>query len=305
MGCLATACASSAPAPSSPNAVPSQPSHGSSSPTSATPPPRQVPHVIVILEENRSVGAVLGSSSAPYVNQLAQTYGVAEASFGQSHPSLPNYLELISGSLQGVGDDGTGYRFAGPTLVDQLAAKGVSWRAYMEDLPSPCYDGPESGGYAKKHDPFMYFSSITGMAAQCDRVVPYTQLGSDLRAATVPAFVWITPNLCHDGHDCGNATMDAWLHSNLPPLLSSAWFAEDGVAIITWDEGEGNSACCSGAHGGRILTIVISTRVHGHVTSDTAVDHAGVLRSVEQLYSLPPLGGAACACSGDVNTLIG
>ena len=249
--------------------------------------------------------AVLGAASAPYLNQLAQTYGLADASYGQSHPSLPNYLELISGSTQGVSDDGTGYRFSGPTLVDQLAAAGVGWRAYMEGLPSPCFDGPEAGDYAKKHDPFVYFSSITGSASQCDRVVPFTQLSADLSAGALPPFVWITPDLCHDGHDCDNATMDAWLHDHLASLLASSWFAQDGLAIITWDEGEGDAGCCSGAHGGRILTIVISRRVPSHVTSDAAVDHAGVLRSIELLYKLQPLGDAACACSGDLTTLTG
>jgi phosphatidylinositol-3-phosphatase len=262
------------------------------------------PHVVVVVEENRSAAAVLGSTSAPYINQLARSHGIATASYGQSHPSLPNYLELISGSTHGVTDDGTGYRFDGETLVDQLAAAGVSWRAYMEDLPSPCFSGPESGGYAKKHDPFVYFSSILGSAAQCDQVVPFSQLPADMRAAKLPSFVWISPNLCDDGHDCSTAHMDTWLRANLQPLLSSQWFAQDGVAIITWDEGADEAGCCEGAHGGRVPTVVVSTRIQAPLSSDKPVDQAGVLRSIEDLYSLPPLGDAACACSGDLDALI-
>src|SRR5579859_5263732 len=119
------------------------------------------PHVMLIVEENRSASDVIGSSDAPYINSLADRYGLATSSYGQSHPSLPNYLELLSGSTQGVTDDGTQYSFAGPTLVDQLAQQGIRWRAYMESMPSACYTGGSSGEYAKKHDPFMYFRSIT------------------------------------------------------------------------------------------------------------------------------------------------
>jgi hypothetical protein len=299
---LAAACGTAAPAASK-DAGSASKALPARSP-SPTPAPR-VPHVVVVVEENRDAGAVLGNGAAPYINGLAANHGVATASYGQSHPSLPNYLELISGSTHGVSDDGTGYVFAGPTLVGQLAGVGVSWRAYMEDLPSPCYTGAEAGDYAKKHDPFVYFSSVTAEAAQCDRVVPYARLASDLRAGTLPSFVWISPNLCDDGHDCSTAHMDAWLHANLQPLLDSTWFAEDGVAIVTWDEGSTDAGCCGGAHGGRIPTVVVSQRVHGHVTEAGAVDQAGTLRSIEQLYSLPLLGDAACACSGDVDPLIG
>ncbi len=262
--------------------------------------------MVLIVEENRDARAVLGSKSAPYINQLVQTYGVANASYGQSHPSLPNYLELISGSTQGVTDDGTGYQFDQQTLASQLTSHGVEWRAYMEDMPFPCFRGAESAGYAKKHDPFMYFASIAQTPNQCNRIVPYTQLTSDLSSGAMPSFAWISPNLCNDGHDCSNAKMDAWLKAHLQPLLASQWFAQDGIAIITWDEGEGdNTGCCNGAHGGHIATVVVSSRVQGHLTTNKPVDHAGVLRTLEQLYSLPLLGDAACACSGDLNALIG
>jgi len=274
----------------------------------STPPassPTGVPHVVVVLEENRSEAAVIGSADAPYVNSLARSYGVATASYGQSHPSLPNYLELISGSTWGVADDGTGYSFSGPTLADQLWTHGISWRAYMEGMAAPCFNGSGSGGYAKKHDPFMYFSSITGNAAMCNNVVPYSRLSVDLAAGSLPSFVWITPTLCDDGHDCSTATMDAWLRANLPPLLASAWFAEDGIAVVTWDEGSDSSGCCNSAHGGHIATVVVSTRLNAHTTSAVAVDHAGLLRTVEEIYGLPFLGDATCACSGDLDSLVG
>jgi len=295
---LLTASCSSAAAP------PSSSSHSQSATASAS--GSQFPHVVVIVEENRSSKAVLGSAAAPYINQLASTYGVATASYGQAHPSLPNYLAMISGSTQGVTDDGTGYQFGAQTLASQLTAKGVDWRAYMEDMPTPCFRGATSGDYAKKHDPFMYFASISQTQNQCNRVEPYTQLSVDMSSATPPSFVWISPNLCNDGHDCSTPKVDRWLQTNLAPLLSSSWFAQDGVAILTWDEGEDdNSGCCNGATGGHIATVVISSRVHGHLVSSTPVDQAGLLRTLEEVYGLPMLGDAACACSGDLMSLIG
>ena len=270
----------------------------------ATAAPAMAPHVMLIVEENRSESSVIGSDEAPFITGLANRYGLATASYGQSHPSLPNYLALLSGSTQGVADDGAQYSFAGPTLVDQLAQQGLTWRAYMESIPSACYNGASSGSYAKKHDPFMYFHSITQNSSQCQNVVPLGSLQADLSSAQDADFVWITPNLCNDGHDCSTATADAWLATNLAPVLSSSWFQQNGVVIITWDEGTDNSGCCNGASGGHIATIVITANQPQHLTSAQAVDHAGTLRTIERLYGLPPLGDAACTCSGDLTSLL-
>jgi acid phosphatase len=258
---------------------------------------------MVIVEENRSFEGVIGSPSAPYVNSLANHYGLAARAHAQSHPSLPNYLELISGSTHGISDDGTGYQLSGTTLANQLSDNGVDWRAYMEAMPSACYSGAGGGGYAKKHDPFMYFTAITGNNSTCSRIVPFSQFTADIGSNAAPSFAFVVPSLCHDGHDCSTAVMDSWLSANLTPVLASAWFAQHGVVILTWDEGTDSSGCCVGAHGGHVATVVVSHDLGAHVQSDQPVDHAGILRTVE-LYGLPYLGDAACACSGDLGTLI-
>jgi hypothetical protein len=264
-----------------------------------------VPHVMLIVEENRSESDVIGSPDAPYVNGLAQRYGRATMAFAQSHPSLPNYLELLSGSTQGVTDDGTGYSFAAETLVGQLQSRGIGWRGYMEGMPSACYSGAGTNAYAKKHDPFMYFTAITQNAGTCANVVPFSKLRTDLESNTAPPFLWVTPDLCHDGHDCSTATMDGWLASELPRVLASAWYARDGMVIITWDEGASGAGCCGGAHGGQVATIVVSSRVAQHVEMTAPVDHAGTLRTLEKLYGLSFLGDAACTCSGNLDVLAG
>jgi len=109
---------------------------------------------------------------------------------------------LLAGDPLGIESDCTECQAHGATVVDQLEHARIGWRAYMEGMPAPCYAGASAGGYAKKHDPFMYFSQIASNPARCGRVVPLTALTGDLRGGALPAFAWITPNLCDDGHDC-------------------------------------------------------------------------------------------------------
>lgn len=287
--------------PSLPAVAPSATSTPATPATQAAP-AAGPPHVMVIVLENREASSVLGRPDAPYINSLASGFGQATHWYGVSHPSLPNYLAMISGSDQGVHDDGTGYTFAGPTLVDQLAGRGIGWKAYMEDMPSPCFGGASSGSYAKKHDPFVYFSSITGNPGQCARVVPHGQLAGDLQAGTAPPFLFVTPNLCNDGHDCGNATADGWLKGEMQMVMGSSWYRQGGSVIVTWDEGGSNAGCCGGAAGGQIATIVVTGA--GPRRLDTPGDHFGMLRALEEAYGVGYLGRAGDAASGDLRPLL-
>jgi hypothetical protein len=290
------------PEPATP--VPATPAPATPATTQAAPPPPAAGprHIMVIVMENREASSVLGQPDAPYINSLANGYGQATRWYGVSHPSLPNYLAMISGSDQGVHDDGTGYSFGGTTLVDQLAARGIGWKAYMEDMPAPCFGGGSYGGYAKKHDPFVYFSSITGNPAQCGRVVPHGQLGSDLQTGTAPPFLFVTPNGCHDGHDCGNAAADAWLQGEMQTVMNSSWYRQGGSVVITWDEGGSRNGCCGGAAGGQIATIVVTAA--GQRRLDTPGDHYGMLRALEEAYGVGLLGRAADPASGDLRPLL-
>lgn len=233
----------------------------------------------------------------PYLNQLGATYTVATRYYAITHPSLPNYLALLGGSTFGIQSDCVTCTVAGPNLIDQLDKAGKSWTAYMEGMPGACSALPvwPPGRYAKKHNPFLYFNDIRTNPARCAHVVPYSNLAHDLVAGNLADFVWITPDLCHDGHDCPLSRSDQWLASALPPILQSAAFQQGGALFITFDEGQGSSSagCCHLAAGGQVMTVVASPLAKRGLQVAVPYDHYALLRTVEDAWSLPHLAGAA------------
>jgi phosphatidylinositol-3-phosphatase len=256
-------------------------------------------HVVVIVMENAEYGEVLGGHAAPYVSGLAARYGLATESFAITHPSLPNYLSLVSGSTLGVSSDCTECEVSAPNIVDRLEAAGISWGAYLEGAPGPCFGGASAGGYAKKHNPFIYFRDISRSPSRCRRLVGFAALAADLRAGRLPTYVWISPNLCDDGHDCGVAAGDRFLARTVPALLRQ--LGPEGFLVLTWDEGVSDAGCCAGsARGGHIATLIAGPQVRRGARVGAAVDHYGVLATIEGALGLAPLGAAAEAQSGSL-----
>src|SRR5207247_302578 len=164
--------------------------------------------------------------------------GLATQYYAISHPSLPNYLAMTAGSTFGITSDCTTCWVGATNLADQIEAGGRSWKAYLEGMPSACFVG-DAYPYMQKHNPWIYYNDIRTNAARCSaHVVPFTQLGADLASGSVPSYVWITPNMCNDMHDCSIATGDSWLRSQVPAILNSAAYRNGGVLVITWDEGK-------------------------------------------------------------------
>jgi hypothetical protein len=258
-------------------------------------------HVVVVVMENAEYGEVIGSADAPYVNGLARRYGLARNSHAITHPSLPNYLALTSGSTQGIESDCTSCEVSAPNIVDSLQAAQISWKAYMEDLPRPCFAGAQSGGYAKKHDPFAYYRDVIGDPSRCARIVGFGALAADLHAGSLPSFAWVSPNLCDDGHDCSLRTADRFLARTLPALIRE--LGPHGFLVLTWDEGTTDAGCCGAAHGGRIATIVAGPDVRPGARSSAPVDHYGVLASIEYALGLPRLAGTRDPRAGSLREL--
>ena len=246
---------------------------GSPSPPAPAP---QARHVFVIVMENHSPDQAL---SGRYTSSLAAKYGVANNYHAVAHPSVPNYLAMTSGSTWGVEDDS--YRvLPRQDLGTQLTRAGVSWRAYMEGLTDAgCLDSPVP--YDPGHNPFAFYGG------RCpSNVGPFESLSSDLAGST-PRFVWITPDRCHDTHDCSVSVGDGWLSQVVPQITSSAAWKKDGVLFVTWDEDDGRAD-------NRVLTLVITPGA-GHKTSNRMYTHYSLLATIEDLLGVGRLGQAAQA----------
>jgi hypothetical protein len=265
-------------------------------------------HVFVIMMENHGRDQIIGNTAdAPYITSLAQKYNVATNYHGVTHPSLTNYLATISGDFQGIWDDcragadvtcapeefvpGSGdatdtasltsaqvasasakpHMFSGKNIVDQLEDKGLSWKAYMQSMPSagstveyaPTIGSTTVKLYAEKHNPFMYFSDIAGNPSRTSKIVPLEQnLASDLSSGNVPNFVWISPDQCHDMHgtspsganligmpSCGYPASgldhgaiklgDDYVKQQVTQIMDSAtWKTTNSSIVLAWDEND-------------------------------------------------------------------
>ncbi|MBF6590623.1 MAG: hypothetical protein IVW57_08845 [Ktedonobacterales bacterium] len=265
-------------------------------PAAYTPTPGALPafsHVFVIVMENRGYDDIIGNTSdAPYINQLANTYGLATQYYTVAHPSLPNYLALIGGNTFGVRSDCNDCFVNAPNLVDTLEAGHKTWRAYMEGMPSPCFVG-DADTYRQKHNPFIYFDDVRTNPQRCQNIVPLDGLGPDLTRGAVPDFTWITPNMCHDMHDCSTRDGDQWLSQQVPPILASAAWKQGGVLFLVWDEGTDDNGCCAYASGGRVPLLVIAPGGRAGYRSATPYDHYSLLRTITDAWGLTPPGHAA------------
>src|ERR1700680_2087907 len=198
-------------------------------------------HIFVIVDENKAYSDIVASPQAPYINGLAGQNGRATQYSAISHPSLPNYLALTGGDTFGITSDCpvTTCPVNAPNIADRIEAAGKTWKAYMDAMPTPC-DVSASGTYAPRHNPFVYYNDIRNDAQRCaNHVMPYSNLAGDLAStSTTPNFVWITPDVCNDMHDCTVPVGDTWLMNNLPALFSSpAWTTQRSLLLLTWDEG--------------------------------------------------------------------
>jgi phosphatidylinositol-3-phosphatase len=318
-------------------------------------PPPAVKHVFVVNLENKGFDETFGPGSpAPYLSKTLRGKGqLLTQYYGTAHNSLPNYLAQISGqgpNPQTQGDcqvysdfvqagtvapdqavgNGCVYPANVQTVADQLQAKGLTWRGYMEDMGTPCRhpaaNSPDDtqqakvgDQYAARHNPFVYFKSITGSPSCAANVVDLDRLAGDLAStSTTRNLTYITPNLCDDAHDSpcvdgrpgGLVTADQWLRTWMPKILASPAFKKDGLLVVTFDEADtespdGANACCGegpgpnsplpgiyGLGGGRTGTVLVSPFIKGGTINDTGYNHYSLLRTIEDTFGLAPLGYA-------------
>lgn len=230
--------------------------------------------------ENRSYSDIIGSASAPYIYSLARSSASFTKSHAITHPSQPNYLALFSGSTQGVIDDALPANvFSSMNIgVEMLHAK-KSFIGYSEDLPAAGYTGESSANYDRKHNPWVNFSNIPSADNQ-----PFSDFPSDY--SKLPTLSFVIPNEVHNMHSATIAAGDHWLKKNLSGYITWAKH-HNSLLVVTWDEDDNSGT-------NRIPTLFVGPMVKPGRYSES-ITHYSVLRTLEDLYSLPHAGNAATA----------
>lgn len=239
-------------------------------------------HVVIVVFENKAQQQVLGSPDAPYLNSLSASGARFTDAHGVTHPSQPNYLALFSGSTQGVTDDSCPQTLGDrPNLAEQLQRAGYTFAGYSEGLPSAGFTGctDATGRYARRHNPWVDFANVPASSNQ-----PFSDFPAD--PSRLPTVAFVIPDLCNDMHDCDVATGDRWAREHLAPYVNWAR-THDSLLVVTFDEDEGT-------HANRIPTFLVGPMVKPGAIAQP-VNHYNVLRTIEDLYGLEPLGMARTA----------
>lgn len=271
-------------------------------------------HVFIIMMENTGYATLIGNPNAPFINFAAATTGLATNYYGVTHPSQPNYIASTSGSTNGVADDND-TTIDVPNIVDQLESHGKSWKAYMQSYSLCTTPLDHSCGnqlYERKHNPFISYKDVQSNPGRVANIVDFSQLATDLASNSVPNYVWISPDQCHDMHGRGATPADPCDYSQVQPLIttgdsfllstvnaimsSKAWTG-NSVILITWDEsdytgtgpdGFGDTSGCCNANpgGGHVVTLVISSALRFARSSDDPYNHYSMLATIEDSWHL-------------------
>lgn len=275
---------------------------------------RPFDHVFIIMMENTGFNTLIGNPNAPFTNFAAAATGLATNYFGLAHPSQPNYIGATSGALNGVLNDNP-ITIDVPNIVDQLESHGKSWKAYMQSY-SLCITPLDSSCgnqlYERKHNPFITYKDVQTNPARVAKIVDLSQLATDLTNNTVPNYVWISPDQCHDMHGRGAtpadpcdfsqvqpliATGDAFLLSTVNAIMTSKSWTGNSVIFITWDEsdftgtgpfgfGDTGGCCDADPGGGHVVTLVISNALRFARSSDDAFNHYSMMATIEDSWHL-------------------
>ena len=235
-------------------------------------------HVVHVVFENHRQSQVIGSPDAPYLTDLSRQGANFTESYAIEHPSQPNYLDMFSGGNQGVTDDSCPHALSAENIGHQLIASGRTFVAYSEGLPSAGSTVCWSGRYARKHAPWANFTNLDQSAVH----QPFSMFPTDF--TQLPTYAWVVPDSCSDMHDCPVATGDTWARDNLDAYAQWAK-THNSLLIVTFDEDDFTPT-------NQIATVFVGDHIipgdHGE-----KIDHYTVLRTLQDMYELPALGGAA------------
>lgn len=253
-------------------------------------------HIVLIIFENKGFETVIGNPLLPKFNELAQEYTLLTEYYAVRHPSLPNYLALIGGDTFSISTDCIDCFIDAPSLPELIEESGRTWKTYQEDMPEACFVG-DQGQYAQRHNPFIYFDGVRLNQDRCKQsVVPLTELNKDIDAGSLPNFLFITPNLCNDSHDCPLDVADAWLTdmmAMLTPALDKT--GEPYLVVVLFDETQRPNGLLKllESGGGRVPVILYSPLVKNGFEDSTRYNHYSLLKTISTAWGLDYLGHAA------------
>ena len=230
----------------------------------------------------------------PYLNSLAQQYGLATQYYADTHPSIGNYFMLTTGQIL-TNDDSYTSTVTTDNLVRHILNAGKTWKAYAEDTPYSGYTGGDSGAYSEHHNPLSYLSDVRNSSPQVKNLVGFSQLQTDLGSGNLPDFSFVTPNLNDDAHDGTLAQADTWLQQNIAPLFSNAQFQNGGLLIVVFDEAE-DSDTTNG--GGRVVMVMAGPDVQNGFQSATVYQHQNLLKTIAGYIGIDSnIGNASTAAA--------
>ena len=257
--------------------------------TTAPPPVPVFSHVFVVVEENSGYSSVIGSLSMPYLNSLASQYGLATQFYANTHPSIGNYFMMTAGQII-TNNDSYNTTVTDDNIVRHFLTAGKTWKSYAESLPGVGYTGWDVYPYVKHHNPFAYFSDVVNSSDQKNYLVPFSQFATDMKNNQLPQFSFIIPNQKNNAHDGTLNQADAWLKTNIGPVISNPAFSQNGLLIIVFDE----AATSDSSHGGgHIATLIISPKGKKAYKSTTLYQHQSALRLMLQGLGVTSYPGAA------------
>jgi hypothetical protein len=246
-------------------------------------------HIVILIEENHGYSQVIGSSSAPYINALANDpmSTLFTQMYGVEHPSQPNYLDLFSGGNQGVTNNNVPLaHFTTANLAKELLNAGQTFISFSQNLPSVGYDGASSGKYMRKHNPVTNWMGTGTNQVPSTLNQPFSAFPSDFN--NLPTVSFVIPDQDYDMHDGSIATADTWFHNNLDAYVQWAK-THNSLFILIFDEDDGN-------YNNRIPMIFTGPMVKSGTLS-TTYNHYNVLRTIEDMYGTTHAGNAASASS--------
>lgn len=226
-------------------------------------------HVVIVIEENHAYSQIIGNPDAPYINALAKRGMLFTRAHGVTHPSVPNYLALFSGSTHGYHSDACPLFLSGDNLASLLQAKGLSFATYSQSQPARGELSCAAGPYRRKHNPAANWSGLR------DTLLTFRDFPGNFDK--LPTVSLVVPDQDHDMHDGSIAEGDAWLKANIERYAQWA-LAHNSLLILTWDEDDGD-------HDNRIVTLFVGGMVRPG-TSAQRIDHYGMLRTIEDMYGL-------------------